>query len=71
MMSSIISMKIKYARSKNNMTINELAKATNLSSIAIEQFEKNIRSPSPSALEKIAKALNTNVEFLLGKAPKM
>lgn len=56
---------IKYYRLKNNLTLRELANKTNLSPMALSNYENNKRRPNNKIISKIVSALNINLNDLL------
>jgi len=57
-----IGARIKILRSKNNLTLSELASRTELSKGFLSQVERDLTSPSISTLEDIVLALGTDLE---------
>lgn len=57
--------KIRNYRKKNNMTIQEMSKATDLSIGYISQIERNLVDPSLSSLRKIAKQIGIPIYMLI------
>lgn len=55
--------RIKALRTRQGVTLKELAKGTGLTTSFLSQLERNLASPSISSLEKIAEALNTTVGY--------
>ncbi|MBC7088021.1 MAG: cupin domain-containing protein [Tissierellales bacterium] len=60
--------KIRELRRTKNMTINDLAKNSKLSSGLISQIERNIVSPTIVTLWKISQALDVSIGYLLDEA---
>jgi len=65
-----ISNRIKEFRETKGLTQEDLAKSAQLSRPVISQFEQGQRTPSLKALQRIAKALNVEVNDLLGSSQK-
>ncbi len=59
--------RIKQARKFLGYTQNDLANLTGMSRISIGNYERDSRVPDGNALKKIAIALNTSTDYLLGK----
>lgn len=59
-----IGKKLKKLRLKKNMTLQELARMTGLSTSFISQVERELTSPSLSSLKKITDALDVTLAFL-------
>ena len=57
--------RLKALRSENNMGIRELGRAVGVTGMHISNIEKSKSSPSPELVQKIARALNANVDELL------
>lgn len=57
--------RIKLARKKNMMSMDQLARFADVSKMAISKYESNKDIPSSSVLIKLAQALNVSIEFLL------
>ena len=57
--------KVMQYRKKNNMTIQELAKRTQLSNAAISQIERGIGNPTYSVLQALAMEMNISVSSLV------
>lgn len=67
---AILGDRIRELRKRRQMTLMELAGATNLSAGYISQLERNLSSPSVAALVSIAKALGVTVQwFFSGDDP--
>ncbi|KXL52825.1 transcriptional repressor DicA [Anaerotignum neopropionicum] len=56
---------IKIARKNAGMTQEDLGKAIGMSGVAIMRYEKGQREPNKNVVEKIAKALGVNPNFLM------
>jgi len=54
-------------RLAKDMSQHELAKKLGLSQAAISHFEKDLRRPTPSVLNKLAKILDVKEDDLLGE----
>lgn len=52
------------ARIKQKITLQELSKMTGISKTMLNYYENNVYSPTMVNMEKIAKALNTNITEL-------
>lgn len=59
--------RIKQARKFLGYTQNDLANLTGMSRISIGNYERDSRVPDGNALKKLAIALNTSTDYLLGK----
>lgn len=57
--------RIKLARKKNFMSMEELAQLADVSKMAISKYEKNDDIPGSSVLIRLAKALDVSIEYLL------
>ena len=56
---------LKYYRLKNNLTMKELADKVGVTSMAISNYERELRRPDMQILKRLAESLNINVsEFL-------
>ena len=60
--------RLKELREKNNLTQEQLAKISGVSSRMIQRYEYGTSRPRLDAAEKIAKALNDSTDELLGNA---
>lgn len=60
--------RLKELREKNNLTQEQLAKKSGVSSRMIQRYEYGTSRPRLDAAEKIAKALNVTTDELLGNA---
>lgn len=60
--------RLKELREKNNLTQEQLAKISGVSSRMIQRYEYGTSRPRLDAAEKIAKALNITTDELLGNA---
>ena len=60
--------RLKELREKNNLTQEQLAKISGVSSRMIQRYEYGTSRPRLDAAEKIAKALNISTDELLGNA---
>lgn len=58
--------RLKKLREENNMTQEQLAKVSGVSSRTIQRYEGGTSHPRLDAAEKLAKALNISVDQLLG-----
>lgn len=58
--------RLKKLREENNMTQEQLAKVSGVSSRTIQRYECGTSHPRLDAAEKLAKALNISVDQLLG-----
>lgn len=56
---------IKILRIRNNITRKELAEKINVTDVTISRYENNTRAPGIQTLNKIATALNVNINQLL------
>lgn len=59
--------KVKYLRGMKDMQQAELAKAVGVSAATIGLIEQNRRKPSVEVLERLADALGTTTDYLLGR----
>ncbi|WP_077618781.1 helix-turn-helix domain-containing protein [Bacillus sinesaloumensis] len=63
----MISSRIKKLRKQKGLTITELAKRAGVSKSYLSYIERDVqKNPSLQFLNKIAKPLDTNIEYLLG-----
>lgn len=68
----MFSKNLRYYRLKNSMTKKELAKKSDLTSMAITNYENGTRKPSMDTLKKLAAALNVHVsDFLAVRNDKL
>lgn len=68
----MFSKNLRYYRLKNSMTKKELAEKSNLTSMAITNYENGTRKPSMDILKKLAAALNVRVsDFLVVRNDKL
>lgn len=58
-----IGYRIKDLRTRQRVTLKDLAKKTGLTTSFLSQLERDLTSPSVHSLEKMARALNTNVAY--------
>jgi len=65
-MESKISERIKYKRKSSGLTQSELGQKVGVSDVTILRWERGERTPNSSVLPKLAEALNTSVEYLMG-----
>ena len=61
----MFSKNLRYYRLKNSMTKKELAEKSNLTSMAITNYENGTRNPSMDILKKLASVLNVRVSDFL------
>ena len=59
--------KLRTLRKQRGMTAKELANLVGVSEVSITQYENGNRSPRRKVLESLAEALDTSVDYLLGK----
>lgn len=59
--------RIRYLRTKNNMSSKELSKILNISESSVSLYESGKRTPSLSLIIKIADYFNVSTDYLLGK----
>lgn len=64
-----IGARIKLARNKKQMPQRELGQKVNVSATAISKFERNLITPRPSTLVKLAKALDVSMEYFFQETP--
>lgn len=57
--------KIKETRLKKNLKQSDLADKANISRVAIGNYERNERTPTVDVIEKIARALGVNPNYLM------
>jgi len=65
-MASELSNRIKSNRNRLGMKQQELADKVGVSLMTVLRWEKGIRSPRMEEIKKLAEALNTSVEYLMG-----
>ncbi|MFA5014676.1 MAG: XRE family transcriptional regulator [Actinomycetota bacterium] len=61
----LISQRIKSLRIRNNFTVEKLAKEINMSKAYVSMIERSDKAAPISTLNKIAKALNVDINFLI------
>ncbi|MFH1519639.1 MAG: XRE family transcriptional regulator [Candidatus Omnitrophota bacterium] len=61
-----IGARIKDLRTRQRITLKELAKKAGLTTSFLSQLERGLASPSVGSLEKISEALNTKVGYFFG-----
>ncbi len=66
----MIGSKIRKIRQDKEFTLNQVAKATNLTASYLSQIERSITEPSISSLKKIASALNVPIYYFLNEEEK-
>lgn len=66
-MDNVIGNRISVALSSNGMTQKTLSAITGINVTSISRYISGERTPNASALVSISNALNTSVDFLLGK----
>lgn len=59
--------RIKYLREKLDWTQQQLSDKTGLTKVQLSRYETNDRKPDPDALKRIADALDTSGDYLLGR----
>lgn len=59
--------RIKYLREKKNLVQKELAEKAGLTIVQLSRYETNDRKPDPDSLKRLADALDTNGDYLLGR----
>lgn len=59
--------RIKYLRERQGVTQKDLAAKTLLTVVQLSRYETNDRKPDPDSLKKIADALDTTADYLLGR----
>jgi len=59
--------RIRYLRTKNNMSSKELSKILNISESSVSLYESGKRTPSLSLIIRIADHFNVSTDYLLGK----
>ncbi len=60
--------RIREKRDKADLSQKDLAKAVGVTQSAVNQYEKGTKRPSSEVLSKIAMALSTSTDYLLGSA---
>ena len=65
-MNNELSNRIKINRNKLGMKQQDLADKVGVSLMTVLRWEKGVRTPNASMLPKLAEALNTSVEYLMG-----
>lgn len=58
-----IGQRIKLARTKSKLSMNELAQMVGVSTTSISKFERNLTNPRQTTLLRLAKALSVGVEY--------
>lgn len=59
--------RIKNLREKKNIKQKDLAQFSGLTIVQLSRYETDDRKPDPEALKNIADALDTSVDYLLGR----
>ncbi|MCJ0224514.1 helix-turn-helix transcriptional regulator [Clostridioides difficile] len=59
--------RLRKLREDNNIKQVELAKVFNITSQALSQYERDLRMPDATLLDKLATYFNVSVDFLLGR----
>lgn len=67
MSEKIFSKRLQELRDERDLSQEQLAKKSNLQSTAISHFETGARKPSFDNLRKLADALETTVDYLMGR----
>ena len=67
MSAKIFSQRLQELRDERDLSQEQLAKKSNLQSSAISHFETGARKPSFDNLRKLADALETTVDYLMGR----
>lgn len=62
----ILSKRIKQLRIENNVTLIQLAKDTNISKSALNNYELGLQIPSAQVIVVLAKYFNVSSDYLLG-----
>lgn len=60
--------RIKDLRLKSKLTQKELSKITGISEISIRKYESGDRTPKIDAIEKLALALNVQIDYIIGRS---
>jgi len=60
--------RLKKARESRELTQVELGRLIGVTDATINRYEKDLRSPDPSTLKKLASVLETSVDYLLETA---
>lgn len=58
-------LRLRYWRTRRAMSVRKLAKEAHITTQTIVNAEKGIRIPHPTTIEKLANALNINIDELL------
>ena len=66
MISGGVSARIKEKRKEQRLTQQELAEKVGVSLMTVLRWEKGERTPNTSIMNRLAEALNTSVEYLMG-----
>ena len=61
-----LSKRIKQLRIENNVTLIQLAKDTNISKSAVNNYELGLQIPSAQVIVVLAKYFNVSSDYLLG-----
>lgn len=61
--------KLKQARESFGLSQNDLAQRANISRVSVGNYERGTRKPNSEILMRLAKALHTTPDYLLGKDP--
>ncbi|MEK5239054.1 helix-turn-helix transcriptional regulator [Paenibacillus sp. FSL L8-0470] len=59
--------RIKYLREKKNIIQKDLAASSGLTVVQLSRYETNDRKPDPESLRRLADALDTSGDYLLGR----
>lgn len=70
-MPRIVGDRIKESREQLKLSMTQLAEKTGLTVSAISQFESGDRVPQLDSLDKLAKALEVSVDYLMGRDEKI
>jgi transcriptional regulator with XRE-family HTH domain len=65
MMEMTLGQRLKEARESRELTQVELGRLIGVTDATINRYEKDLRSPDPSTLKKLASVLETSVDYLL------
>jgi len=61
-----IGQRIKHLREKKELTQKQLADLVGITEASLSRYENDLREPKAEIVSRIAKALNTTTDFLLG-----
>lgn len=64
-----LGVKLRTLRERNGLTLQDLARQTDLPAVVLSQIEQEVVSPTVAALVKLSRALGTSIDALLQDAP--